>query len=86
VQIAPSGMMKKRKEGFSIVVVPVWRLVNDWFTRRFFPVDVVNCFIGFVATIRSNEPRPGREVEIVRNLLITQAFQVTPPDFRRRRP
>src|SRR3954467_7377617 len=36
VQIAPSGMMKKRKEGFSIVVVPVRRLVNDWFTRQFF--------------------------------------------------
>jgi hypothetical protein len=51
VQIAPSGMMKKRKEGFSIVVVPVWRLVDDWFTRQFFPVDVVNCFIGFVAPI-----------------------------------
>src|SRR3954447_7530110 len=42
--IAPSGMMKKGKEGFSIVVVPVRRLVNDWFTRQFFPLDVVNCF------------------------------------------
>jgi hypothetical protein len=35
--------------GFSIAVVPVWRLVKDWFSGRFFPVDVVNCFIGFVA-------------------------------------
>jgi hypothetical protein len=51
VQIAPSGIMKKRKVGFSIAVVPVWRLVNERFNRRFFPVDVVNCFIGFVASI-----------------------------------
>jgi hypothetical protein len=32
-------------------MVPVWRLVNDWFTGGFFPLDVVDCFIGFVATI-----------------------------------
>jgi hypothetical protein len=51
VQIAPSGIMKKRKVGFSIAVVPVWRLVNEWFNGRFFQVDVVNCFNGFVASI-----------------------------------
>jgi hypothetical protein len=45
--------MKKRKVGFSIAVVPVWRLVNERFSGQFFPVDVVNCFIGFVATISS---------------------------------
>ena len=44
--------------GFSIVVVPVRRLVNDWFTRQFFPLDVVNCFIGFVAPI--SRERTGR--------------------------
>jgi hypothetical protein len=37
--------------GFSIAVVPVWRLVNEWFKGQIFPVDVVNCFIGFVASI-----------------------------------
>jgi hypothetical protein len=39
--------------GFSIAVVPVWRLVNEWFNGQIFPVDVVNCFIGFVALISS---------------------------------
>jgi hypothetical protein len=39
--------------GFSIAVVPVWRLVNEWFNGQFFPVDVVNCFNGFVAAISS---------------------------------
>jgi hypothetical protein len=51
VQIAPSGMIKKRKVGFSIAVVPVWRLVNERFKGQIFPLDVVNCFIGFVASI-----------------------------------
>ena len=27
VQIAPSGMMKKRKDGFVIFLTPVWRCV-----------------------------------------------------------
>src|ERR1700712_1719258 len=30
---------------------PRWRLVNKWFNGQFFPVDVVNCFNGFVASI-----------------------------------
>jgi hypothetical protein len=30
---------------------PRWRLVNERFNGQFFPVDVVNCFIGFVASI-----------------------------------
>ena len=33
---------------------PRWRLVNERFNGRIFPVDVVNCFIGFVASISSD--------------------------------
>ena len=33
---------------------PRWRLVNERFNGQFFPVDVVNCFIGFVASISSD--------------------------------
>jgi hypothetical protein len=59
--------MKKRKVGFSIAVVPVWRLVNEWFNGQFFPVDVVNCFIGFVASISVPRRRAAFEVETTCN-------------------
>ena len=42
---------EEAKGGFQHRRGPRWRLVNDWFTGQFFPVDVVNCFIGFVASI-----------------------------------
>jgi hypothetical protein len=51
VATAPSGMMKKRKEGFNIFVllfgVGVALMVND--RGRVFPGNVVDCFNCFVA-------------------------------------
>jgi hypothetical protein len=51
VQIAPSGMMKKRKDGltiFSLLCGVGVRSGNHGFNGSVFPGDVVDCFICFV--------------------------------------
>src|SRR5664279_1200387 len=52
VQIAPSGMMKKRKDGLIIFELLFCRVlcgVGDCvYSQRVFPPDVVECFICFV--------------------------------------
>jgi hypothetical protein len=66
--------MKKRKVGLSIAVVPGWRRVNGWFTGRFFPLDVVNCFIGFVASISLGATGGRFRTKTAYNLLIILCF------------
>jgi hypothetical protein len=52
VQIAPSGMMKKRKDGlaiFSLLCGVGIRSGDHRFSGSVFPGDVVDCFICFVS-------------------------------------
>jgi hypothetical protein len=66
VATAPSGIMKKRKDGFSIFallfgvgVALLMIVVDDRYREGVFPGDVVNCFICFAAgnLWRRNQPR-----------------------------
>ena len=86
VQIAPSGMMKKRKDGF-IIFEPLFCIalfgVGDYrCSRRIFPPDVVHCFICFAGGASSDlylQPKSSQCIEFV-------VIYLTPPSCRRRRP
>src|SRR3954452_11092517 len=75
VQIAPSGIIKKRKVGFSIAVVPVGVSLMKGLTAKFF--RLMSSIVSLVSSRRFLLPRPMPifETKTTHNRLIKRAFQ-----------